>query len=73
MNVVCYSVWFLVPALIVKVLEDAKKDADLHHAACNLVKKPGNLYFLYQRPSGQKYFSIISPQVGLRNKLNSVS
>ncbi|CAL8401062.1 unnamed protein product [Arctogadus glacialis] len=45
-----------------KVLEDAKKDADLHHAACNLVKKPGNLYFLYQRPSGQKYFSIISPQ-----------
>ncbi|CAL8336381.1 unnamed protein product [Lota lota] len=45
-----------------KVLEDAKKDADLHHAACNIVKKPGNLYYLYQRPSGQKYFSIISPQ-----------
>jgi hypothetical protein len=56
-----------VSALIVKVLEDAKKDADLHHAACNLVKKPGNLYFLYQRPSGQKYFSIISPQVSLNN------
>ena len=67
MNVVCNSVWFLVSALIVKVLEDAKKDADLHHAACNLVKKPGNLYFLYQRPSGQKYFSIISPQVSLNN------
>ncbi|KAK0131905.1 hypothetical protein N1851_033304 [Merluccius polli] len=45
-----------------KVLEDAKKDADLHHAACNIVKKPGNFYYLYQRPSGQKYFSIISPQ-----------
>ncbi|KAJ3602577.1 hypothetical protein NHX12_030329 [Muraenolepis orangiensis] len=45
-----------------KVLEDAKMDADLHHAACNIVKKPGNLYYLYQRPSGQKYFSIISPQ-----------
>ncbi|KAM4613854.1 uncharacterized protein C1orf50 homolog [Polymixia lowei] len=45
-----------------KVLEDAKKDADLHHAACNIVKKPGNMYYLYQRPSGQKYFSIISPK-----------
>lgn len=47
-----------------QVLEDAKRDADLHHAACNIVKKPGNFYYLYQRPSGQKYFSIISPKVG---------
>lgn len=45
-----------------KVLEEAKRDADLHHAACNIVKKPGNMYYLYERPSGQKYFSIISPQ-----------
>ncbi|XP_008319175.1 uncharacterized protein C1orf50 homolog [Cynoglossus semilaevis] len=45
-----------------KVLEDAKRDADLHGAACNIVKKPGNIYYLYQRPSGQKYFSIISPK-----------
>lgn len=45
-----------------KVLEEAKRDADLHHAACNLVKKPGNMYYLYERPSGQKYFSIISPK-----------
>ncbi|XP_061584715.1 uncharacterized protein C1orf50 homolog [Cololabis saira] len=45
-----------------KVLEEAKRDADLHHAACNIVKKPGTMYYLYQRPSGQKYFSIISPK-----------
>ncbi|KAM4588847.1 uncharacterized protein C1orf50 homolog [Odontesthes bonariensis] len=45
-----------------KALEEAKRDADLHHAACNIVKKPGNMYYLYQRPSGQKYFSIISPE-----------
>ncbi|KAM9814086.1 uncharacterized protein C1orf50 homolog [Neosynchiropus ocellatus] len=45
-----------------KVLEEAKRDADLHHAACNIVKKPGNMYYLYQRPSGQKYFSIIAPK-----------
>ncbi|TRY93090.1 hypothetical protein DNTS_008617 [Danionella cerebrum] len=45
-----------------KVLEDAKKDAELHHAACNVVKKPGNMYYLYMRESGQQYFSILSPQ-----------
>ncbi|KAK2821634.1 hypothetical protein Q7C36_020977 [Tachysurus vachellii] len=45
-----------------KVLEDAKRDADLHHAACNVVKKPGNVYHLYVRDSGQRYFSILSPQ-----------
>ncbi|KAL6068198.1 hypothetical protein STEG23_035245 [Scotinomys teguina] len=45
-----------------KVLEDARRDADLHHVACNMVKKPGNIYYLYQRESGQQYFSIISPE-----------
>ncbi|POI33092.1 hypothetical protein CIB84_003156, partial [Bambusicola thoracicus] len=45
-----------------KVLEDANRDADLHHVACNLVKKPGNVYYLYRRESGQKYFSILSPK-----------
>lgn len=44
------------------MLEDAKKDADLHHAACNVVKKPGNAYYLYVRESGQRYFSILSPK-----------
>jgi len=45
-----------------KALEEAKKDADLHHAACNIVKKPGTVYHMYQRESGQKYLSILSPQ-----------
>ncbi|KAK2498208.1 hypothetical protein MC885_016228 [Smutsia gigantea] len=45
-----------------KVLEDARRDADLHHVACNIVKKPGNIYYLYRRESGQQYFSIISPK-----------
>ncbi|KAK3512361.1 hypothetical protein QTP70_006295 [Hemibagrus guttatus] len=45
-----------------KVLEEAKRDADLHHAACNVVKKPGNVYYLYVRDSGQRYFSILSPK-----------
>ncbi|XP_072465810.1 uncharacterized protein C1orf50 homolog [Notamacropus eugenii] len=45
-----------------KVLEEAQRDAELHHVACNVVKKPGNIYYLYQRNNGQQYFSIISPQ-----------
>ncbi|XP_062889325.1 uncharacterized protein C1orf50 homolog [Mobula hypostoma] len=45
-----------------KVLEEAGKDADLHHIACNIVKKPGTVYFMYRRESGQRYFSILSPK-----------
>ncbi|XP_053638405.1 uncharacterized protein C1orf50 homolog isoform X2 [Cherax quadricarinatus] len=45
-----------------KVLQEAKDNADLHHIPCNFVKKPGSTYHLYRRPSGQKYFSIISPK-----------
>ncbi|XP_076065868.1 uncharacterized protein C1orf50 [Oratosquilla oratoria] len=45
-----------------KVLEEAKDSANLHHVACNFVKRPGNIYYLYRRPSGQKYFSMLSPK-----------
>ncbi|XP_072100955.1 uncharacterized protein C1orf50 homolog [Mobula birostris] len=45
-----------------QVLEEARKDADLHHIACNIVKKPGTVYFMYRRESGQRYFSILSPK-----------
>lgn len=47
-----------------RVLEEAKSNADLHHVPCNFVKKPGTTYHLYRRPSGQKYFSMLSPEVG---------
>lgn len=45
-----------------KILENAARDADLHHAACNVVKKVGQVYYLYRRTSGQRYFSILSPE-----------
>ncbi|XP_074790148.1 uncharacterized protein C1orf50 homolog [Natator depressus] len=45
-----------------KVLDEANRDADLHHVDCNIVKKPGNIYYLYRRESGQRYFSILSPK-----------
>uniref|UniRef100_A0A4X2L598 Uncharacterized protein n=1 Tax=Vombatus ursinus TaxID=29139 RepID=A0A4X2L598_VOMUR len=47
-----------------KVLEEAQRDAELHHVACNVVKKPGNIYYLYKRENGQQYLSILSPKVG---------
>ncbi|XP_048375534.1 uncharacterized protein C1orf50 homolog [Sphaerodactylus townsendi] len=45
-----------------KVLQEAVKDTDLHHVSCNFVKRPGNVYYLYRRASGQRYFSILSPK-----------
>ncbi|KAJ8687570.1 hypothetical protein QAD02_023364 [Eretmocerus hayati] len=45
-----------------RVLCEAKEHTSLHHAACNFVKKPGNVYHLYQQMSGQLYFSMLSPQ-----------
>ncbi|XP_046397119.1 uncharacterized protein C1orf50 homolog isoform X2 [Ischnura elegans] len=45
-----------------KVLEDARANSNLHHAACNFLKQPGKVYHLYERPSGQTYFSMLSPQ-----------
>lgn len=45
------------------VLLEAKRSSHLHHVACNFKKIPGKTYFLYERPSGQQYFSVISPEV----------
>ncbi|CAL4082225.1 unnamed protein product, partial [Meganyctiphanes norvegica] len=44
-----------------KILEEANESNDLHHVACNFVKKPGTTYHQYIRESGQKFFSMISP------------
>lgn len=48
-----------------RVLNDAKEHAILHHAACNFVKHPGNIYHLYEKSSGQCYFSMLSPEVNI--------
>lgn len=44
-----------------KVLHEAKRNNDLHHVACNSKKIPGNMYYMYERPTGQRYMSLISP------------
>lgn len=45
-----------------RVLLEAKESHDLNHAACNFHRIPGNTYHLYERESGQKYFSMLSPE-----------
>lgn len=46
-----------------QIIRDIKTDQSLHKAACNFKKIPGNTYYLYERESGQTYFSMLSPQV----------
>lgn len=44
------------------ILEKAKLEKELHEAACNILKRPGTVYYYYRRASGQKYLTIMSPQ-----------
>lgn len=49
-----------------QILKDIVSDQNLHKAACNFKKIPGKIYYLYERESGQMYFSMLSPQVSAR-------
>lgn len=53
-----------------EILQEASDNAHLHNIPCNFVKIPGNIYHLYQRESGEKLFSLISPsEFGTDKKL----
>lgn len=43
------------------ILEKAKLEKELHQAACNVLKRPGTVYYYYERESGQRYMTIMSP------------
>lgn len=43
-----------------KILRETEANEQLHHAACNFKKSPGSTYHLYERESGQTYFSMLS-------------
>ena len=45
----------------VRILEEAKLNADLHSASCNMVKRPGGVYYFYTKQHGGMAASIISP------------
>eukprot|EP00056_Hartaetosiga_gracilis_P002721 m.56137 g.56137 ORF g.56137 m.56137 type:complete len:192 (+) comp11176_c0_seq1:159-734(+) len=44
-----------------EVLEEAKRDVELNHAKCNFKRIPNKMYHLYRQPSGDTYFSMLSP------------
>ncbi|KIH53021.1 hypothetical protein ANCDUO_16862, partial [Ancylostoma duodenale] len=46
----------------IKVLEEAKRDEELHRVACNMQKQPGRIYHLYRRGDGSSYFSLLAPE-----------
>ncbi|XP_004344369.1 expressed sequence [Capsaspora owczarzaki ATCC 30864] len=47
-------------------MEEARRDADLHRAACNFTKRAGTTYHLYRRDGpqddGVPYLSLLSPE-----------
>ena len=50
-----------------RTLMKAHRDDELNHCACNLVRRPGQTYYQYERQTGQKYLSIMHPQDWLPN------
>merc|ERR1711987_26720 len=45
-----------------KILEEAQKDKEINHMACNFKRIPGTLYHIYKRKNGVKYMSLIGPE-----------
>ena len=51
-----------------KCLADAQRDNEINHMACNMVRRPGNVYYIYKRKSVIKsqidteYMSLIAPE-----------
>ncbi|KAM3173660.1 hypothetical protein ACTXT7_012109 [Hymenolepis weldensis] len=45
----------------VKILEEAKRDAQLHQAICNMVKRPGCIFYFYRNGDSELVASIVSP------------
>jgi hypothetical protein len=44
-----------------KILQQAKKNQELHKAECTFSKKAGQVYHLYVKSDGRKIFSLLSP------------
>lgn len=53
----------MLQAQAMNILKESNESRELHSAACNFAKKPGHIYHLYQRATGQNYFSMLSPEV----------
>lgn len=44
-----------------RILEETRRDLDLHRARCSFARRPGQTYHLYRRPDGELWFSMIAP------------
>eukprot|EP00128_Syssomonas_multiformis_P018310 Colp12_sorted_trinity150504_noHs@16279 len=44
-----------------KVMTEAVRDTDLHKIPCNFKRRPGQIYHVYTKPSGERYLSMLSP------------
>jgi len=56
------SVWRFLQGQAKDILTNACQQAELNKAICYVKKKPGNIYYYYQRKSGEKYLTIMSPK-----------
>ncbi|XP_030242701.1 uncharacterized protein C1orf50 homolog [Drosophila navojoa] len=52
----------MLQAQAMNILKESNESQALHSAACNFTKRPGHIYHLYQRSTGQNYFSMLSPE-----------
>ncbi len=44
-----------------RVLEETREDLSLHRARCSFERKAGRVYHLYRKPSGELWWSMVSP------------
>ena len=44
-----------------RILLETQQQQELHRAECNFKRQPGKTYHLYQKASGQRYFSMLAP------------
>lgn len=45
-----------------EVLQEARRDLDLHRARCAFSRRVGHVYHLYRRDDGELYWSMVAPE-----------
>jgi len=45
-----------------RVLQETKRDLDLHRAECRFTRRPGHVYHLYQKADGRLVWSMVGPE-----------
>lgn len=46
-----------------QILLETKVNSKLHELPCNFVKKPNQVYSVYEKPAGECYLSMLTPEV----------